>query len=126
MNPKSIPQLTKSEESVMKALWAIDSGFIKDMIAIMPEPKPHANTVNTLLKILAEKGFVTSDLVGNANCFKSLISREEYSKRKMGLLIKGYFNNSFSDMISFFVKEKAINTKDLEEILESIKNSQGK
>ena len=58
-NP-GLPQLTRAEETVMQALWQYDKAFVKDIIAQMPEPKPHANTVNTVFKILAEKGFVKS------------------------------------------------------------------
>ena len=116
-------QLTRAEESVMKALWAQDTAFVKDIIAVMPNPKPHANTVNTVLKILAEKGFVESQLIGNANRYTATIPKDAYSKRRMNQLVKGYFNNSFTDMVSFFVKEKDLNIQDLEHILESLKNS---
>ena len=45
-------QLTKAEEQVMQSLWKSGKGFLKDIIEGMPEPKPHSNTVATILKIL--------------------------------------------------------------------------
>lgn len=115
-------QLTKAEEAVMKALWGQEPAFVREIIEAMPSPKPHANTVNTVLKILAEKGFVASELIGNANRFTALIPKEAYSKRNINQLVKGYFNNSFSDMVSFFVAEKEMNIQDLEEILKTLKS----
>lgn len=117
----NIPPLTRAEEAVMKALWLHESAFVKDIIQSMPAHRPHANTVNTVLKILAEKGFVVSEPMGNANRFRALISREAYSRRGIAALVKGYFNGSFTDMVSFFVAEKDMDISDLEQVLEALK-----
>jgi predicted transcriptional regulator len=115
------PQLTKAEERVMKALWQYKTAQVRDVIAAMPEPRPHANTVNTILKILAEKGFVTVETGSNPNRFRALISKEDYSSRTIAQVVKGYFNGSFADMVSFFVADKAMNISELESVLQSLK-----
>ena len=50
--------LTKAEEQIMQAIWKIEKGFLKDIIDVLPEPKPHSNTVATILKIRVDKKFV--------------------------------------------------------------------
>lgn len=115
------PQLSKAEERVMKALWQHDKAFVRDIIAAMPAPKPHANTVNTILKILADKGFVTSEPMGNANVYRALIGREAYSSRAIAQVVKGYFNGSFADLVSFFVADKDLDIAELESVLQSLK-----
>ena len=121
-----LPQLTRAEERVMKALWEYDGAFVRDIIAEMPEPKPHANTVNTILKILAEKGFVSMEVLGNANRFRALISKEDYSSRTISQVVKGYFNGSFADMVSFFVADKNLDIAELESVLQALKKKKGK
>lgn len=121
-----LPQLTKAEERVMKALWQHDAAFVRDIIAVMPEPKPHANTINTILKILMEKGFVALEPVGNANRFRALISKEIYSSRTIAQVVKGYFNGSFADMISFFIADKNLDIAELESVLQSLKDKKSK
>ena len=116
-----LPQLTKAEERIMKALWLHEAALVRDVIAGMPEPKPHANTVNTILKILAEKGFVAIEPIGNANRFRALISKEDYSSRTIAQVVKGYFNDSFADMVSFFVADKNLDIAELESVLKSLK-----
>ena len=116
-----LPQLTKAEERVMKALWQYEAAFVRDIINAMPEPKPHANTVNTILKILAEKGFVSLSPMGNANSFRALMSKEDYSSRTIAQVVKGYFNGSFADMVSFFVADQAMDIAELESVLQSLK-----
>ena len=41
--------LTKAEEQVMQYLWELEKGFLKDILELFPEPKPHTNTVSTIL-----------------------------------------------------------------------------
>ncbi len=43
---------------------AIEKGFLKDILEFFPEPKPHTNTVSTILKVLKEKGFVDYRVYG--------------------------------------------------------------
>ena len=118
---KEFKPLTKAEESIMQALWQYDAAFIKDIITTMPAPKPHYNTVSTLIKILAEKGFVSSELLGNAHRYTAIVSKEDYSRRSVKQIVKGYFNNSFSDMISFFAADKELDIAELETILKNLK-----
>jgi predicted transcriptional regulator len=57
-NYNQMEKLTKVEEEIMLILWDLNKAFVKDIIEQMPEPKPHYNTVSTMIKILQEKGFV--------------------------------------------------------------------
>ncbi len=119
---KDVPQLTKAEERIMKALWEQEPALVRDIIAVMPEPKPHANTVNTILKILLEKGFVAAEAVGNANRFRPLVSKDDYSRKSIAQVVKSYFNGSFADMVSFFVADKKMDIDELEDILNTLKS----
>jgi len=38
-------ELTKAEEEIMQVVWDLNGGFVKDVIARLPEPKPAYNTV---------------------------------------------------------------------------------
>ena len=57
-------ELTKAEEEIMQVLWKLDSGFVKDIITKLPEPKPAYNTVSTIVRILEKKGFVGHEAHG--------------------------------------------------------------
>ena len=116
-----LPPLTRAEETVMQAIWQHDKALVKDIITAMPEPKTHSNNVNTVLNILAEKGFVKSEPIGNANLYEAIITKEAYSSRTISQFVKGYFNGSFNNLVSFFVAEKNLDINALEEILETLK-----
>lgn len=113
--------LTKAEEQVMQAVWKIKEGFIRDVMECLPAPKPHQNTIATILKILVEKEFVGIRVFGRQHQYFPLVSREAYSKATMKTLVKSYFGGSFSDAVSFMVKENSISIEDLETLLQQIK-----
>jgi BlaI family penicillinase repressor len=117
----SLKTLTKAEEQIMQVLWNVGKGFSRDLLEALPQPKPHQNTVGTILKILQEKGFVGVEIVGRNHEYYPLISKEEYSKSSVKSLVKGYFDGSFSNMVSFFVKEKNLSVDELEKLLQQVK-----
>lgn len=113
--------LTKAEEQVMQTLWKIDKGFLKDVIDAMPVPKPHSNTVATLLKILINKNFVQTTVYGRMNEYKPAVSKDAYSKTTLNTMVKAYFGGSYSKAVSFLVDEKKLSVQDLELLLQQIK-----
>ena len=116
--------LTKAEEQVMQVLWKLEKGFLREIIDAMPAPKPHQNTVATLLKILVDKEFVSITVLGRQHMYAPLVGKEEYSKRTMKQIVKGYFEGSFSNVVSFMVKENNISIEELESLLNQIKKQQ--
>ena len=113
--------LTKAEEQVMQVLWKSGRAFLRDILDLMPAPKPHQNTVATLLKILVEKKFAAITVLGRQHQYYPLLTKEEYSKRTMKQMVKGYFEGSFSNVVSFMVKENNISVEELESLLQQIK-----
>ena len=115
--------LTKAEEQVMQILWLLKHGFLKDILDKMPEPKPHSNTVATILKILIEKGFVNFEVQGRNNLYKPAVSKADYGKNSINQLVKGYFEGSPAKLLSHFVNENKLSQEELEALLEQIKNA---
>ena len=113
--------LTKAEEQVMQALWKVERAFLRQIVDAMPALKPHQNTVATLLKILVEKEFVGVTVLGRHHEYFPLVTKDEYSKRTIKQIVKGYFEGSFSNVVSFMVKEKNISVEELEKLLHEIK-----
>ncbi len=118
--------LTKSEEQVMQVLWKLQKGFLKEIIEATPEPKPHQNTIATILKILVEKKFVDYSVHGRNNLYQPLISQADYGKKSVNQLIKGYFDGSPARLVSQFISDEKLSEAELEQLLlqiQSAKNS---
>jgi BlaI family penicillinase repressor len=115
--------LTPAEEQIMQVLWEIEQGFVKDILARLPEPKPAYNTVSTVVRILETKGFINHKAYGKTHEYFPVVSREEYLRFTMNSMVEGYFGGSFKNLVSFFVKEKDLKLSDLDELLnEKTKN----
>ncbi len=117
-----IRSLTRAEEEVMLILWQLDKGFVKDVLAEMPEPKPAYNTVSTIIRILEKKGFVGYTAYGKTHEYYPLISEADYKRYEMQQLLENYFDNSLTKLVSFFVKDNDLTTQDLDEIIKLMQN----
>jgi BlaI family transcriptional regulator, penicillinase repressor len=115
--------LTKAEEEVMQVLWKLKQGFLKDIVENWNEPRPHSNTVATILKILTEKGFVDYETQGRNNLYRAKITKEDYGKKSINQLVKGYFEGSPAKLVSQFVSDNKLSLEDLEALLQQIKNA---
>jgi predicted transcriptional regulator len=113
--------LTKAEEQVMIVLWKLGKGLLMEIVDHMPKPQPHKNTVATILKILVEKEFVSIENLGRIHRYHPLVSKERYSKNTLTNVAKGYFEGSFSNVVSFLVDEKKLSLQDLELLLKQLK-----
>ena len=121
-----IKELTRAEEQLMQNLWQLEKGFVKDVIELLPEPKPAYNTVSTIIRILETKGFVSHNAYGKSHEYYPVISKEQYQNFATDKLMSGYFDNSVQHMFSYFVKKEKIDLKEADEILKLIEKLKSK
>ena len=112
--------LTAKEEVLMNIFWNHGPLFIRDLISYLPEPKPHYNTVATLVKFLEEKGFVEREPMANSFRYKVKISERQYRGSTVSDVVLQYYNNSYTSLVSQFVEEEKIVLDDLKALIESI------
>lgn len=115
-------KLAKREEQIMQVFWTLGRAYIKEVIPEMPDPKPHYNSLATMVKILEEKGFLGHETVGNIYQYFPLVSKEEYQRHSMKDIVSQYFDNSYSKMLAFFAKEEKLSEEELNDIVNIIKN----
>ena len=113
-------KLTSKEEHAMQVLWSAGKGFVKDLLENYPEPKPHYNTLSSLIRLLEDKGYIGHKAYGNTHEYFPLISKEEYQREFMSDIVEGYFGKSYKNVVSFFAKEQNISVEELKEIIEMI------
>ena len=114
-------KLTRKEEEVMKILWNLKKAFVKDIIEEYDDPKPHYNTISSLVRLLQDKGIVGYKQYGNTYQYFPLLSKEEYRSTFMKQVVSDYFDNSVKSAVAFFVKEKGLSEDELNDLIELIK-----
>jgi BlaI family transcriptional regulator, penicillinase repressor len=115
-------KLAKREEQIMQVFWDLGKAFIKEIIPHLPEPKPHYNSVATIVKILEDKGFLGHETLGNVFQYYPIIQRDDYQQHAMKDIVSQYFDNSYPRMLAFFAKQQNLTETDLHEIINMIKS----
>jgi BlaI family transcriptional regulator, penicillinase repressor len=115
-------KLTRKEEEVMKILWKLEKAFVKDIVDQYDEPKPHYNTVSSLVRLLQDKGVIGFTQYGNTYQYFPLVSKEEYRSTFMKQVVSDYFDNSYKSAVAFFVKEKGLSPEEIEDLIKMIKD----
>jgi predicted transcriptional regulator len=115
-------KLTNQEESVMLHIWQLKECVVKDIVNEMDDPKPPYTTVASVVRNLEQKGYIKSKKYANVNVYSPKIKEDEYKKVFMSGIVKSYFENSYKELVSFFVKEENISPEELKEIIQLIEN----
>lgn len=116
-------KLTNKEEEVMRILWQLRKAFVKEVVAELADPKPHYNTISTIIRNMEDKGFIKHQAFGKTFQYYPVISKEEYKKGFMKKTIQNYFENSYKNVVSFFAKEEKISVEELKEIIAIIESN---
>lgn len=119
-------KLTRREEELMRAFWAHGPLFVRELLDMAPEPKPHFNTLSTMVRILESKGYLSHRAYGNTYQYYPLMSEEEFSRRTLGGVIRRYFENSCVSAVSALIDEEKISVGELRELLDRIEQNNHK
>jgi len=117
-------KLAAREEQIMLILWRLERAFVKEIVEEFPEPKPHYNSISTMVRILEDKGFIGHKAFGRTHQYFPLISQEDYTAVEVEGVVDKYFESSVSKMISHFATEEKVSSAELEEILKMIKKKE--
>lgn len=112
--------LTPREEEVMCMLWENGPQFVRELVARFPDPKPHFNTVSTIIRTLADKGYVDHESVGGSFRYYAKESKDTFRQISFMQLVKNYFNNSYLGAVSNLVEEEKISVDELKELISMI------
>ena len=115
--------LTAKEEEVMRYFWDNEALFVKELVEMYPEPKPHINTLSTYVRALEEKGFLNHDTFGTTYRYFAIVSEDEYSNRTLKNVVKRYFDNSYLSVVSSLIKDENISVDEIRSLLDEVEKN---
>jgi len=116
--------LTAKEEELMGFFWDKGPLFVKQLLDFYEEPKPHFNTLSTIVRGLEEKGYLTHTAYGNTYQYVPLVSEEEFRESTLRNVVSKYFDNSFFGAVSTLVREENITLADLKQLVAEVEAGQ--
>ena len=114
-------QLTAKEEEIMNHYWTYGDMQIRELQSHYDDPKPHVNTLSTMVKILEEKGFLCHRSL-SARCFQyfARISREDYRGGSLANVVNKFFGHSYLNAVSALVKEEKLSIEELKQLIREV------
>ena len=117
-------KLTNKEKEIMDLYWQHGPMFVRELQELYAEPRPHFNTLSTIVRILEREGFLGHKKYGNTYQYYPLITEAEYGRTSMAGIVKNYFGDSYLSAVSSFVKEEKISLEELRELISEIESGQ--
>lgn len=115
--------LTSKEEEIMGFFWENGPLFVKQILDFYEEPKPHFNTLSTIVRGLEEKGYLNHTAFGNTYQYFAEVNEENFRKSTLKNVISKYFDNSYMGAVSSLVNEETISLDDLKQLIAEVENA---
>ncbi|WP_106831764.1 BlaI/MecI/CopY family transcriptional regulator [Parabacteroides pacaensis] len=115
-------RLTAKEEEIMGYFWEKGPLFVRQLLDLYEDPKPHYNTLSTIVRGLEEKGFVGYTIFGNTYQYYALITEKEYRSKSLKSIVSKYYDNSYTRVVSSLIEEEKLSLEELQELIQKIKN----
>jgi len=113
--------LSLKEEEIMNVLWKQGPLFMREILEFFDAPKPHFNTLSTMVRRLETSQFIAHKIFGSRNFqYYAQISKDEYEHYIQQKTIGKYLNGSYMGFISRLVKEEEISIDELKELIKKV------
>lgn len=125
MARKKSEQLTDGEQSIMEVLWERGESSVKEIADALSEDKRTAyTTVQTMCKILADKGYADYRKEGRAFIYRAKMTQTEARQGALSSLLNRFFGSSPELLAQHLMQETDIDLKDLELLQKQIDESE--
>lgn len=117
MARKQSPALTDAEARVMAALWRLQKASVGDVVNAMSETRAVAySTIQTILRILETKGYVTHDKVARAFVYQPVVDERQARRRALRHLVSRMFEGSPSLLVLNVLEDEEIDPAEREQL----------
>lgn len=121
--PRS-PALTDAEARVMSVLWQRGTASVADVMAALRRKRPVSySTVQTILRILEDKGYVSHEKVARAFIYRPRVDERQARRRALKHLVARLFNGSPSLLVLNVLEDEAIDADELSRLKKLIENA---
>ncbi len=110
-----LPTPTPGEMEILKVLWEQGPSSVRAVhrqLAGAKEPEPAYNTVQTMLRLMEEKGLVTHDVDGRTFIYTPRFSREDSATR----FLDRVFDGAASQLVQSLLRSERISAEELDQL----------
>ena len=124
MARKPSAALTDAEAEVMAILWRIHPASVSDIVTALNERRAVTySTVQTMLRILETKGYVTHDKVARAFIYKPVVDERQARRRALRHLVRRLFDGSPSLLVLNVLEDEELDAAEREQLRKLIERA---
>jgi BlaI family penicillinase repressor len=107
---------TAAEFSLLEIIWVLEEGTIDDLLQASKDSRLNYKTVQTVLRIMENKKFVSHSIRGRAFVYRPRVKRREVSRVSLRSLIQRYFRGSRTELLVNLLEDERIGNRELQEL----------
>lgn len=116
--------LTDAEAAVMAVVWRLQKASVGDVVAAMNQTRAVAySTVQTILRILETKGYVTHEKVARAFIYEPVVDERQARRRALRHLVNRLFEGSPSLLVLNVLEDEEIDPAEREQLRKLIERA---
>ena len=123
MARRQSPALTDAEARVMEVLWRRQSATVAEVVVALVKHPVTYSTVQTILRILEAKGYVTHGKVERAFVYRPLVDQAQARRRALRHLARRLFDGSPSLLVSNVLEDETIDPAELKRLKDLIEQA---
>ena len=121
---KGMPHITAAELRIMKVIWQLGSGTVRQTLNALPldEGSPPAyTTIMTMMKQLAEKGALDVDCERQPFVYTPAVRRDQVLRQRVTQFLQTVFDGQAEDLVLHLAEEAELSSADIRRIEAKIK-----
>jgi predicted transcriptional regulator len=109
--------LTAAELEMMNVIWRIGACSVAQVLEeLRPQRELAYTSVSTIVRILEQKGFVTSAKAGRGHLYAPAVSKEAYQAMSLKHLVRNVFDGTPSMLVQRLLDSGTLTSGDLAQI----------
>ena len=124
MARKASQTLTEGELRLMKVVWTLGTATVRDVVVELEKKGTVAyNTVQTMLRILEEKGYLSHEKAGRSFVYTAIVERHNARSAALKQLLSNFFDDSPQSLLVNLIEDEELDAADIKKLKELISKS---
>ena len=124
MGKRKLRAMSPAETEILRLVWQFGEATVQRVHEALPANRGVAyKTVQTLLRRLEEKGYLTHRVEGKAHVFCAAVKREAVVKRTVLDFLDRLFGGDPKPLMQFLAENGHIDAEDIDELRKFIDNA---
>ncbi len=117
MTNKSLPALSPAETEILRLVWVLGKATVQAVTNDLPGGRKIAYaTVQTLLRRLEKKGYLTHEVNGRAHVFCPAVKKEKVIRRTVGDFVERLFGGDPAPLMLHLASHSQLDADDIKRL----------